>query len=103
MTERVESQVERFAPGFRDRIIGRHTMDSAALEAHNANLVGGDISGGSSDWRQFLARPMLRRSPWTTPNSRIFLCSASTPPGGGVHGMGGWHAAGEVLARSERA
>ena len=100
MTDRIESQIERFAPGFRDRILARHTMDTAALEAHNANEVGGDIAGGSSDWRQFVARPVLSRSPWTTPVPGLYLCSSSTPPGGGVHGMGGWHAAGEVLARS---
>jgi phytoene dehydrogenase-like protein len=100
MTDRIETQIERFAPGFRDRILGRHTMDTAALEAHNANEVGGDIAGGASDWRQFIARPVLTRSPWVTPVPGLYLCSSSTPPGGGVHGMGGWHAAGEVLART---
>jgi len=99
MTERIEAQIERFAPGFRDRVLARHTMDTAALEAHNANEVGGDIAGGASDWRQFVARPVLSLSPWATPVPGLFMCSSSTPPGGGVHGMGGWHAAGEVLAR----
>ncbi len=100
MTDRIEAQIERFAPGFRDRILARHTMDTAALEAHNANEVGGDIAGGASDWRQFIARPVLTRSPWVTPVPGLYLCSSSTPPGGGVHGMGGWHAAREVLART---
>jgi phytoene dehydrogenase-like protein len=82
MTDRIEAQLERFAPGFRDRILARHTMDTAALEAHNANEVGGDIAGGASDWRQFLARPVLARSPWRTPVENLFLCYSSTPPGG---------------------
>lgn len=97
MTESIEAQVERFAPGFRDRVLARHVMGPAALQAHNANYVGGDIAGGASDWRQLAARPVLARRPWATPNPRIFLCSSSTPPGGGVHGMGGWHAADAVL------
>ncbi|HVQ89129.1 MAG TPA: NAD(P)/FAD-dependent oxidoreductase [Actinomycetes bacterium] len=100
MTDRIESQLERFAPGFRERVLARSTMDAAALEAHNANDVGGDIAGGATDWRQFLRRPVLSRSPWVTPVPGLYLCSASTPPGGGVHGMGGWHAAAEVLARA---
>lgn len=99
MTDRIEAQMERFAPGFRDRILARHTMDTVALEAHNANLIGGDIAGGESDWRQFVARPVWSFNPWVTPTKRLYLCSSSTPPGGGVHGMGGWHAAGEVLER----
>lgn len=100
MTDRIEAQIERFAPGFRDRILARHTMDTAALEAHNANEIGGDIAGGASDWRQFIARPVLSRTPWVTPVPGLYMCSSSTPPGGGVHGMGGWHAAGQVLARA---
>lgn len=99
MTHLIEAQIERFAPGFGERILARHTMDTAALEAHNANEVGGDIAGGASDWRQLLARPVLSQSPWVTPVPGLYLCSSSTPPGGGVHGMGGWHAAGEALAR----
>jgi len=101
MTDRIEAQVERFAPGFRDRVIGRHTMNTAAFEAHDANLVGGDINGGVGDVRQFVARPRLGLHPWRTPLDGVFLCSSSTPPGGGVHGMCGWHAAHEVL-RSTR-
>ena len=100
MTDRIEAQIERFAPGFKDRILARHTMDTAALEAHNANEVGGDIAGGASDWRQFIARPVLSRSPWVTPVPGLYMCSSSTPPGGGVHGMSGWHAAAQVLART---
>jgi phytoene dehydrogenase-like protein len=97
MTERIEAQVERFAPGFRARILARHTMDSAAMEAYNPNLVGGDVGGGSSDLQQLIARPTA--SLYATPNPDVFLCSASTPPGGGVHGMCGWHAARAALSR----
>ena len=99
MTERIEAQIERFAPGFRDLILERHIFSPAALEAYNANYVGGDITGGVMDFRQLMARPALRRSPYTTPNRRIYLCSASTPPGGGVHGMCGYHAARAALCR----
>jgi len=99
MTERIEAQVERFAPGFRDRIVARSTLGPAQLEAHNANLVGGDINGGAADIRQLFTRPVARRSPYTTPLQNVFLCSASTPPGGGVHGMCGAHAAQAVLRR----
>lgn len=97
MTDVIETQVERFAPGFRERILARHVMGPAALEAHNASYVGGDIAGGASDWRQLVARPVVARRPWATPNPRLYISSSSTPPGGGVHGMGGWHAAREVL------
>ncbi|HVQ86870.1 MAG TPA: NAD(P)/FAD-dependent oxidoreductase [Actinomycetes bacterium] len=93
MTAAIEAQVERFAPGFRDRILARHTMGPKALEAHNANLVGGDIGGGVADIRQLVARPVLSTKPWRTPLPGVFIGSAATPPGGGVHGMGGWHAA----------
>jgi len=97
MTARIERQVERFAPGFRDRIIGRHAMDTRAVEHHDANYVGGDINGGVADLRQFVRRPTLGLHPWKTPIDGVYLCSSSTPPGGGVHGMCGWHAAQEVL------
>lgn len=93
MAAAIEAQIERFAPGFRDRVLARHVLTPAALEAFDANLVGGDIGGGSADLRQFLARPVLSPRPWATPVRGLYLCSASTPPGGGVHGMGGWHAA----------
>jgi phytoene dehydrogenase-like protein len=98
-TELIESRIERFAPGFRDRILARHALGPAALEAWNANLVGGDIGGGSTDWRQLLARPRLGLTPWATPLRDVFLCSSSTLPGGGVHGMSGWNAAHAVLKR----
>ncbi|MFO0982552.1 MAG: NAD(P)/FAD-dependent oxidoreductase [Planctomycetota bacterium] len=98
MTERIEAQVERFAPGFRNRILARHAMSAASIEHENANLVGGDFTGGSQNLAQLLARPRMWGSPYRTPNPRIFLCSASTPPGAGVHGMCGWHAAQAVLA-----
>ncbi len=95
----IEAQIERFAPGFRDRILGRHTMNTTQLETWNANLVGGDIGGGVADWRQLAARPRLSRSPWATPVPDLFLCSSSTLPAGGAHGMGGWNAARTVLRR----
>jgi len=97
MTTRIERQVERFAPGFRDRIVARHTMNTAAMESHDANYVGGDINGGIADLRQFVIRPTLGLHPWKTPVDGLYLCSSSTPPGGGVHGMCGWHAAHEVM------
>ncbi|MCZ3390111.1 MAG: NAD(P)/FAD-dependent oxidoreductase [Actinomycetia bacterium] len=99
MTDAIEGQIERFAPGFRDRVLARHVMGPAALEAHNANEVGGDIAGGVSDWRQMVARPRLSLAPWATTDHGIFLCSSSTPPGGGVHGMCGRSAAQLVLKR----
>lgn len=100
MTEVIERQIERFAPGFRDVVLERHTMNCRDYEAYNPNLVGGDIVGGVTDWRQLLTRPVVSLRPHATPNPAIFLCSSSTPPGGGVHGMGGYWAAG--LAKRER-
>jgi len=97
MTDAIERQIERFAPGFREVIVARHTAGPAQVEAANPNYVGGDINGGLADLRQLLARPVLRPAPHTTPNPRIFLCSSSTPPGGGVHGMCGWFAARAAL------
>lgn len=97
MTRAIEDQIERFAPGFRNRIIGRSTMDCAAMERYNANLLGGDISGGLPDWRQLFTRPTISLSPHRTPTRGIYLCSSSTPPGPGVHGMCGYHAAQAVL------
>jgi phytoene dehydrogenase-like protein len=102
MTTRIEAQVERFAPGFRDRIIGRHTMGPAELEAHNANLVGGDIGGGEATLGQLVFRPAVRPVPYATPLPDVYLCSSSTPPGGGVHGMCGYHAARAALWRVGR-
>jgi phytoene dehydrogenase-like protein len=100
MTDRIEAQIERFAPGFRDCIVDRHTMLPTAMHDHDANYIGGDINGGTADLRQFVARPVLGLHPWVTPVPGVYLCSSSTPPGGGVHGMCGWHAAQEVLRRN---
>ena len=97
MTERIEAQIERFAPGFRDRIIGRSAMAPAEIERHNANYVGGDINGGIQDLRQLFTRPVARLVPYSTPLENVYICSSSTPPGGGVHGMCGYYAARAAL------
>lgn len=99
MTAAIEDQIERFAPGFRDLVLARVAHDAAALERHNPNLAGGDIGGGAANWTQFISRPRLSPHPWATPLPGVYLCSASTPPGGGVHGMSGYHAARLALAR----
>jgi phytoene dehydrogenase-like protein len=99
ITERIEAQIERFAPGFRERILARHVMTPQVLEAKNSNLVGGDINGGLADFRQLLARPVLGFAPYRVPIKGVYLCSASTPPGGGVHGMAGYNAACVALRR----
>ena len=98
MTERIESQIERFAPGFRDCIMERHTISPAELETYNANCVGGDISGGVQSLLQIVARPSLRLVPYAMPIKGMFICSSSTPPGGGVHGMCGYNAARAALS-----
>ena len=97
MTEAIEAQVERFAPGFRDLILARHVLSPAALESLNSNLVGGDINCGAADLRQVLFRPTPRL--YATPLTGVYLCSSATPPGGGVHGMCGYHAARMALRR----
>jgi phytoene dehydrogenase-like protein len=97
MTERIEAQVERFAPGFGELILARHAMGPAELEAHNRNLVGGDLNGGAMDLGQLLFRPVRKLVPYRTPLRGVYLCSASTPPGGGVHGMCGYSAARAAL------
>ncbi|MDB5333391.1 MAG: NAD(P)/FAD-dependent oxidoreductase [Phycisphaerales bacterium] len=102
MTDRIEAQVERFAPGFRDRIIGRSVMSPAALEHYNPNLIGGDITGGANLLSQLFTRPVARINPYSTPVAGLYLCSASTPPGGGVHGMCGYWAAQSALKRELR-
>jgi len=99
MTTAIEDQIERFAPGFRDVILARVAHDPVAMERHNPNLVGGDIAGGHSGFAQFVRRPVLSPHPWATPLPGVYLCSASTPPGPSVHGMGGYHAARLALAR----
>jgi phytoene dehydrogenase-like protein len=96
-TDAIERQVERFAPGFRERILARHVMDTAALEEYNPNYVGGDINVGTIELRQLFTRPALRSSPYRTSEKGIYICSAATPPGGGVHGMCGYHAARRAL------
>jgi phytoene dehydrogenase-like protein len=96
-TAAIEQQVERFAPGFRERIIGRHTFDTAQLESYNPNYVGGDINGGLLDISQLFTRPALRASPYRTSQRGLYLCSSATPPGGGVHGLCGYHAAKRAL------
>jgi phytoene dehydrogenase-like protein len=93
MSDQIESQIERFAPGFRDCIIARHKMSAADLAQSNPNLAGGDISGGSANLTQLIARPTFSLTPYRTSLPGVYLCSASTPPGGGVHGMCGYHAA----------
>ena len=100
MTAPIEAQVERFAPGFRELIVGRSALSPAGLERHDPNLVGGDISAGAMDLRQLFFRPVPRLNPYATPIDGVFLCSASTPPGGAVHGMCGYYAARAALGRS---
>jgi len=97
MTARIEAQVERFAPGFRDLILERHVTTPADLERHNANYIGGDIVGGANTLWQTIARPTLSLNPYDIPVRGWYLCSASTPPGGGVHGMSGFNAARSAL------
>ena len=97
MTGRIEAQIERFAPGFRGRILARSTRTAAEMAAYNPNYIGGDINGGVQDLRQLYTRPVASLNPYATPASGIFLCSSSTPPGGGVHGMCGYFAAQAAL------
>jgi phytoene dehydrogenase-like protein len=97
MTAAIEAQIERFAPGFANRILARSTRNAVAMEMHNPNYIGGDINGGVQDLSQLYTRPSARLDPYTTPAAGIYLCSSSTPPGGGVHGMCGYHAARSAL------
>jgi len=97
MTEAIEKQIERFAPGFRDTILAKKTMSPADFMAYNPNYAGGAITGGAADITQLFTRPVIRVNPYSTPHPDIYICSASTPPGGGVHGMCGYHAAKSVL------
>ena len=98
MSERMEAQIERFAPGFRDLVLARTVRPASEAEAHNPNLLGGDVNGGAQTLRQTAFRPVARWNPYRTPVDGVYLCSASTPPGGGVHGMCG-AAAAEVALR----
>ncbi|CAA9524004.1 MAG: Phytoene dehydrogenase and related proteins [uncultured Thermomicrobiales bacterium] len=100
MTAAIEAQIERFAPGFRDRVLARVATAPADLQRQNATLAGGDINGGVQDWRQLFTRPAPLFPPYATPNPRLYFCSASTPPGGGVHGMCGHFAAKSALSRA---
>lgn len=102
MTGAIERQVERFAPGFRDRILGRATRNAPEMEAYNPNYVGGDINGGVQDLWQHFTRPVMNLVPYRMPVRGLYLCSSSTPPGGGVHGMGGYYAAQSVLGDLRR-
>jgi phytoene dehydrogenase-like protein len=99
-TEAVLAQIERFAPGLRERVVGLRATTAPELERSNPNLVGGDINGGVQGPRQQFARPVARIDPYATPLDGVYLCSASTPPGGGVHGMSGYHAARSALRRT---
>lgn len=99
MTGAIEDQIERFAPGFKDTILARHVTTPADFSSYNPSYVGGDVVGGIADLWQLFSRPVARAQPHTTPNPRLYMCSASTPPGGGVHGMGGYHAARLALSR----
>lgn len=97
MSDAIEKQIERFAPGFRDRILDKHVMNTSKMEEYNPNYIGGDINGGIIDLGQLFTRPALRLSPYRTSTKGIYICSSSTPPGGGVHGMCGYHAASRAL------
>jgi phytoene dehydrogenase-like protein len=98
MTSRIEAQIERFAPGFADLVLARTTSTAADTERHNPNYVGGDINGGMATLRQTVFRPTVQWHPYRTALPGVYLCSASTPPGGGVHGMCGYGAAMTALA-----
>lgn len=100
--EGINAQIERFAPGFRDCILATHTMNCAEMEHYNPNYIGGDVIGGVTDIGQLFTRPVARLNPYTTPNPKVYICSASTPPGGGVHGMCGYWAAEAALKRVQR-
>ena len=96
-TDVVLDHIERFAPGTRDRVVGKHVMSPGDLQAYNANYIGGDIAGGANDPRQLIFRPRVAIDPYSMASPGLYLCSASTPPGAGVHGMSGHHAARRAL------
>lgn len=95
----IVAQIERYAPGFRDLILAKHSLNCPQMEAYNQNYIGGDVVGGMANWQQLMTRPVASLCPYATPNRQLFVCSASTPPAGGVHGMCGWNAANAVLKR----
>jgi phytoene dehydrogenase-like protein len=99
MSERIIAQIDRFAPGFRDRILAYTSHTALDIEHRTLNCIGGDLNSGLQDWRQLYTRPMARIDPYATPAHDIFLCSSSTPPGSGVHGMCGYYAARSALRR----
>ncbi|MTI87539.1 MAG: NAD(P)/FAD-dependent oxidoreductase [Balneolaceae bacterium] len=99
MSQAIEQQIERYAPGFKDTIINKHTMNTSQLEVYNSNYIGGDINGGAQMIQQLFARPVLKWDPYSIPLKGYYICSSSTPPGGGVHGMCGYHAAASVLKK----
>ena len=98
MLPRIEAQIERFAPGFRERVLARRVSAPAEIEAGDANMIGGDIGEGANTLRQLFFRPTMSLHPYRTPLKGMYICSSSTPPGGGVHGMCGYHAASLALA-----
>lgn len=98
----IAAQIERHAPGFRDTVLARHVFNCAQMESYNQNYIGGDVIGGMTNWQQLMTRPVASLCPYATQNRRLYLCSASTPPAGGVHGMCGWNAANAVLRRVRR-
>jgi phytoene dehydrogenase-like protein len=102
MSSAIEAQIERFAPSFRECILGRSSHHAMAMQAYNQNYVGGDINGGVQDLRQLFTRPVARVVPYSTPVPGLYICSSSTPPGGGVHGMCGYYAALAALASTLR-
>lgn len=102
MTTQIEDQIERFAPGFKDQILERYTTNTQQFAQYNRNYVGGAITGGAADITQLFTRPVARLDPYSTPNPKLFICSHSAPPGGGVHGMCGYHAARSALRSMRR-
>ena len=99
-TEAVTRQIERFAPGFRDVILASANRTAVEMERENPNYIGGDIAGGAASFAQLVARPLVSTDPWSTPADGVYLCSSSTPPGPGVHGLAGYYAARSALRRS---
>jgi phytoene dehydrogenase-like protein len=97
VSERIISQIERFAPGFRERMLAKHVFTAAQMERYNPNYIGGDINGGVQDLWQLFTRPTMRLTPYSTPAKGLYLCSSSTPPGGAVHGLCGYFAAKAAL------
>ena len=102
MSDAIEAQIERFAPGFRDVVLARSETDATEVERRNRNYIGGDINCGVQDLRQLWTRPVARPNPYSTPLPGVYLCSSATPPGGGAHGMSGYYAAKSALSAARR-